>query len=86
MTEKQLEKIPFHFVSHIAMVDEHVSTYSDKSGRLGFCRITPKKDDFTFGKPITHYRIDNKIFKNKKDFLAALKDFSFKVVPIRRKL
>lgn len=83
MTQEELEKIPFHFVSHLSMVDEHVATYSDESGRLGFCKITPKKDEFTFGKSRTHYRIDEKIFKTKEKFLEALKDFSFKVVPIR---
>ena len=35
------------------------------------------------GKARTQYRIDEKIFKTKEKFLEALKDFSFKVVPIR---
>lgn len=55
MTQKELKKIQFYFVSHLSMVDEHVSHYSDDSGRLGFCVITPKKDDFTFGKSTTYY-------------------------------
>ena len=83
MTKEELEKIPFHFVNHLSMVDEHVANYSDDSGRLGFCVITPKKDDFTFGKSRTHYRIDDKIFKTKEKFLEALENFSFKVVPIK---
>lgn len=83
MTQEEFKKIPFHFVSHLSMVDEHVVHYSDDSGRLGICRITPKKDDFTFGKSTTHYRIDNKIFKTKGKFLEALENFSFKVVPIK---
>ena len=83
MTEQELSKIPFRCVCHIALKDEHIATYSDESGRLGFSVTTPKKDEFTYGKGRTHYRIDNKIYKSKKKFLEALKEFSFKVVPIR---
>ena len=83
MTEQELAKIPFRCVCHMALEDEHVATYSDESGRLGFCTHTPKKDEFTFGKGRTHYRIDNKIYKSKEKFLEALKEFSFNVVPIR---
>lgn len=83
MTEQELSKIPFRCVCHLALKDEHIATYSDESGRLGFSVTTPKKDEFTFGKGRTHYRIDGKIYKSKKKFLEALKGFSFKVVPIR---
>lgn len=83
ITEQELSEIPFKCVCHLAMADEHVATHSDESGRLGFCTHTPKKDEFTFGKGRTHYRIDGKIYKSKKKFLEALKEFSFKVVPIR---
>ena len=83
MTKEEFEKIPFHFVSHLSMADEHIANYSDDSGRLGICVITPKKDDFTFGKSTTHYRIDNKIFKTKGKFLEALENFSLKEVPIK---
>ena len=83
MTQEELKKIPFRFVSPLSMVDEHVVRYSDDSGRLGFCVITPKKDDLTFGKSKTRYRIDNKIFKTKEKFLEALENFGFKVVSIK---
>ena len=86
MTEQELSKIPFKCVCHLAMADEHIATYSDESGRLGFCTHTPQKDEFTFGKGRTHYRIDKKIYKSKKKFLEALKEFSFKVVPISFKV
>lgn len=85
MTEQELAKIPFHFVCHMAMEDEHTRTYSDDSGRLGICVHTPKKDEWTYGKPTIHYRIDEKIYKSKKKFLEALKEFDFKVVPIKTK-
>ena len=83
MTEKEFSKIPFKCVCSGAWEHEHTLTYSDKSGRLGFCMHTPKKPDGTFGKGRTHYRIDRKIYKSKEKFLEALKEFSFKVVPIR---
>lgn len=83
MTEQELSKIPFRCVFHMALESEHITTYSDESGRLGFCTHTPKKYEFTFGKGRTHYRIDEKIYKSKKKFLEALKEFSFKVVQIR---
>ena len=82
MTEKELSKIPFRCVCHLAMADEHIATYSDESGRLGFSVVTPRKDEFAVGKGRTHYRIDEKIYKSKKKFLEALKEFSFNVVPI----
>ena len=83
MTEQELSKIPFRCVFHMALESEHIATYSDESGRLGFSVVTPKKDEFTFGKGRIHYRIDEKIYKSKKKFLEALKEFSFKVVPFK---
>jgi hypothetical protein len=49
MTYEELIKIPFHFVSHLSLENEHQSVYADDSGRLGFCDITKKKG-FEFGK------------------------------------
>ena len=83
MNKQELANIPFRCVCHMALEHEHIATYSDESGRLGVSVVTPKKDEFTFGKGRTHYRIDEKIYKSKKKFLEALKEFSFKVVPIR---
>ena len=85
MIEQELSKIPFRCVCHMALESEHIATYEDESGRLGFCTHTPKVDEFTFGKGTTHYRIDEKIYKSKKKFLEALKEFSFKVVPFKYK-
>ena len=76
MTYKEIKKVPFHFVSHISMEDEHRSTYTDDSGRLGFCDITPKKG-FDFGKTIRVYRIDSKWYETKDEFIKALENFAF---------
>lgn len=83
MTEQELAKIPFKCVCHMSLESEHIATYSDESGRLGFCTRTAKVDEFTFGRATTHYRIDEKIYKSKKKFLEALKDFDFNVVPFK---
>lgn len=75
MTWEELTKVPFHFVSHIAMTDCHQSTYESKDGRLGFADLQPMKDDWPVGKCRRHWRIDNTWFKSKKKFLEALKEF-----------
>ena len=36
MTYDEIKKIPFHFVSHLSLEDEHQAVYADDSGRLGF--------------------------------------------------
>jgi len=77
MTIKELKQVPFHFVSHLSMRNEHVATYADDSGRLGFCDITKKKNDFEFGKTKREYRIDSKWYTKKEDFLKALEKFAF---------
>lgn len=72
MTVKELEQVKFHFVSHLSMEKEHRTTYADDSGRLGFCDITKKKNDFEFGKSRRVYRIDGTWYDKKEDFLKAL--------------
>lgn len=83
MTEEEFSKVPFHMVYHLALENEHTCTYESKDGRLGFCDHTPKRNDFTFGRSYRHWRIDRKIYKTRKAFLEALKEFNPKVVPIR---
>lgn len=77
MTLEELKKVKFHFVSHLSMEKEHRATYSDDSGRLGFCDITKKKNEFEFGKSIRVYRIDSTWYEKKEDFIKALKRFGF---------
>ena len=75
MTWEELTKVPFHFVSHIAMANYHQSTYASEDGRLGFAAIQPIKDDCPVGKGLRHWRIDNTWYKSRRKFLKALKDF-----------
>lgn len=86
MTEQELAKIPFRCIGSLAMEDEHCLTYISKDGRLGFCVHTKKKKNGDFGRSYRHYHIDGKVYTNKEEFLEALKEFSPKVVPIRKKL
>lgn len=79
MTEEELQKVPFQMVGHAALADEHTCTYQSKDGRLGFCDHTKVLADFDgmkeFGRTYRHWRIDSKVYKSKKKFLEALKDF-----------
>lgn len=76
MTYNEVKKIPFHFVSHLSLEDEHRAVYADESGRLGFCDITEKKG-FEFGKSKRVYRIDNNWYESKEEFKKALKKIAF---------
>ena len=84
MTEQELLQIPFKCIGHLAMEHEHCMTYISEDGRLGFCDHTRVLEHGRFGRPRRHYRIDNKIYKSKKKFLDALKDFNpeHKIVPL----
>ena len=86
MTEEELKKIPFHFVASLSLETEHTLSYAREDNRLGFCDHTPKRKNGTFGRTYRHYRINKKVFKKREKFLEALKDFSPKVVPIRKGL
>lgn len=80
MTEEELKKIPFHLVIHLSGGKEHISSYSSEDGRLGFFTHTPVLADYggikEYGRTTRHYRIDDKVYKSKKKFLEALKDFN----------
>lgn len=84
MTPEELSKIPFRCVCHAAFEDEHTLTYISDDGRLGFCMHTPKLKHGGFGKGRTHYQIDGKVYKSRKKFLEALKEFNPKIIPIRK--
>ena len=73
MTVEELEKIPFHFMSHMSMEDEHTTTYESDDGRFGFCDHVPFKDGEPHGRAYRHYRIGLKVYKSKQKFLEALK-------------
>lgn len=76
MTEEEFSKVKFRTVEHLSMEHEHVSTYESHNGRLGICIHTEKKDDFTFGRSRRHYRIDGKIYRSRRKFIEALKDYN----------
>lgn len=86
MTEEEFSKVKFRMDGHIALEYEHICSYQNEDGRLGYCDHTPKKEDGTFGKGYRHYRIDDKVYKTRAKFLEALKDFNptVKLVLIRR--
>ena len=77
MTWKEIQKVPFHMVSHLAMEDEHRSTYADNSGRLGFCDVVPMRLGNVVGKGYRVYRIDSTWYDDVKEFKKALKKFGF---------
>ena len=74
MTLEELSKIPFHFVAHLSMEDEHTTSYVSEDNRLGFCDHVPYKDGVPKGRSYRHYMIDGKVYKTKREFLKALKE------------
>ena len=78
MTWKEVQKVPFHMVSHLNMEDEHRSTYADNiCGRLGFCDVVPYRNGHVAGKGYRVYRIDGTWYEDVKEFKKALKRFAF---------
>ena len=77
MTKEELKKIPFHFVSHLAMEGEHCTCYESQDGRLGWCDHVPMptRHNQEPGRAYRHYRIDTKVYKSRQKWLEALKDF-----------
>ena len=79
MTEEELKKIPFRETCHMAMEGEYTTTYMSKDGRLGFCDHVPR-DKYGMvkkgGRAVRHFMIDGKVYKSKKKFLEAIKDFN----------
>lgn len=74
MTIQELHRLPWKMQSHLAMESGHASCYTARIGfyQIGKCVHTIKKDDFTFGRSYTHYKIgnDKKVYKTDK---AAVK-------------
>ena len=79
MTIDELKTIPFHFVCSAAWEHEHTMTYESEDGRLGFCDHVPR-DEYGMvkkgGRAVRHFMIDGKVYKSKKKFLEAIKDFN----------
>ncbi len=76
MTLEELNKVKFHLIGSLALENVHFLTYASEDGRLGICDRTPKNTNGRFGKTCRHYRIDDKVYKTKKAFEEAIKDFN----------
>ena len=76
MTIEELEKVKFHFVAHMSMEDEHTTTYFSEDGKIGFCNHVPFKNGEPHGRAYRHYWLNGKVYKSKKKFLEAIKDFN----------
>ncbi len=74
MTFEELEKIPFHFVSHLSMEDMHCITYMSDDKRFGFSDYVPFKDGEPDRRKKSYriYMINGKVYKTKGKFLKAL--------------
>ena len=79
MTVEELEKVKFKFHSHMSMEDEHTTTYFSEDGKIGFCDHVPR-DEYGMvkkgGRAVRHFMIDGKVYKTKKKFLEAIKDYN----------
>lgn len=76
MTIEELEKVPFKFHSHMSMEGEHTTTYFSEDGKIGFCNHVPFKNGEPRGRPYRHYWLNGKVYKSKKKFLEAIKDYN----------
>lgn len=67
LTLQQLHKLPWKFLSSLAMEHEHATTYTARIGFLtiGKCVHTLKRDG-NFNRSYTHYLIQGKVFKSHK--------------------
>jgi hypothetical protein len=81
MTIEELKAVKFRETCHMAMADEYTTTYISEDNRLGFCDHVPR-DEWGMvkkgGRSYRHYMIDGKVYKSKKKFLEAIKDFESK--------
>ena len=74
MTREELNKLPFHMVYHASLSDKHVAIYLNIKYKIFMYKITKKKDDYTFGRTLTHYEYQGKVYKSLPKFLEVIKD------------
>ncbi len=79
MTESEFNKTRFRYIRHVPNRFEHRSEYASSDGRLGLAVIIPydrynqpKRNE----KRQVCYRIDNRTYPLKEDFLIALEYFN----------
>ena len=60
----------------MSMEDEHTTTYFSEDGKIGLCNHVPFKNGEPHGRSYCHYWLNGKVYKTKKKFLEALKDYN----------
>lgn len=85
MTQEELKQVPFRFVSHLSMEDEHVTTYISENKRIGFSDHVKFKNGHPTKKGYRVWMLDGITYEDDAEFLEALKDVNFetKIVKIK---
>lgn len=78
MTREELYKVPFSFMSHMSMENEHTTTYTNREYGFTMCTHTKCKDGIPCGRTVVHYLYKDKVYKSLDKFLEAIKDVEFK--------
>ena len=76
MNIEELKNMKFHFVSHLSMIDMHITTYASDNNQLGWCDYVPFKNGEPKRRACRHYRIGTKIYKTREKFMEAIKDYN----------
>lgn len=73
MTKEEFEKLPFRYVSHLAMEDEHCMVLDCETiPYLGKCIHTPYKKGIPYGRSYTHYKYNGIVYKSLDKLLEVL--------------
>lgn len=70
MTKEEIDRIPLKFSEHLAMAEEHISTYvadGDYPFELRTFIHTPAD-----GKPYCHYELNGKVYKSMSALYKAM--------------
>ena len=74
MTKEELTKIPFDFVSHLALSDCHISLYKNNQYGIMWQKSTKKKGFFEFGRTTEKFCYKDKWYSKKKFINEIIKD------------
>lgn len=85
MTYEELEKVPFHFVSHFSMGDVHIRTYISDNKRIGFSDHVKFKNGHPTNQCYRVWMLDGITYETKTEFLEALKDVNFETQIVKIK-
>ena len=74
ITEEMVRFIPMRFESHLAMEDEHCTTYSCMDTRLPLrvCHHVPMRERVPHGRTYSHYMLNGHVYCTRKAFIEAL--------------